>query len=151
MYVHVTFLQNISLREAFSPMLSCKSFANIKAPQIWGQIVGHMFVMHAFKYSTYLFKIVTIAKLVVLEMLALLYTHTQYISLIYVSPEFYTLFVVFYCRWVHTNSTLQLEQSHQCCKERSYEMREITLTCSKNSLSHFTYRHVTGCECRVEG
>ncbi|XP_074416232.1 LOW QUALITY PROTEIN: mucin-2 [Sinocyclocheilus rhinocerous] len=54
-------------------------------------------------------------------------------------------------RWVHTNSTLQLEQSHQCCKERNYEMREITLTCSKDSLTHFTYRHVTGCECRVEG
>ncbi|XP_016378060.1 mucin-2-like, partial [Sinocyclocheilus rhinocerous] len=54
-------------------------------------------------------------------------------------------------RWVHTNDTLQLEQSHQCCKERSYEMREITLTCSKNSPTHFTYRHVTGCECKVEG
>uniref|UniRef100_A0A9J8ANI0 Uncharacterized protein n=1 Tax=Cyprinus carpio carpio TaxID=630221 RepID=A0A9J8ANI0_CYPCA len=53
-------------------------------------------------------------------------------------------------RWIHTNSTLQLEQSHQCCKERNYEMREITLTCSNNSLTHFTYRHVTGCECRVE-
>ncbi|KAL1276066.1 hypothetical protein QQF64_035689, partial [Cirrhinus molitorella] len=47
-------------------------------------------------------------------------------------------------RWVHTNGTLQLEQSHQCCKERGYEMREITLTCSKNSPTNFTYRHVTG-------
>ncbi|XP_016126944.1 LOW QUALITY PROTEIN: mucin-19-like [Sinocyclocheilus grahami] len=54
-------------------------------------------------------------------------------------------------RWVHTNGTLQLEQSHQCCKERGYEMRETTLTCSKNSPTHFTYRHVTGCECKVEG
>ncbi|XP_052411201.1 mucin-19 isoform X26 [Carassius gibelio] len=54
-------------------------------------------------------------------------------------------------RWVHTNGTLQLEQTHQCCTERNYEMREITLTCSKNSLTHFTYRHVTGCECSVEG
>ncbi|XP_026081060.1 mucin-2 isoform X2 [Carassius auratus] len=54
-------------------------------------------------------------------------------------------------RWVHTNGTLQLEQTHQCCTERNYEMREITLTCSENSLNHFTYRHVTGCECSVEG
>ncbi|XP_050963824.1 mucin-2 isoform X1 [Labeo rohita] len=54
-------------------------------------------------------------------------------------------------RWVHANGTLQLEQSHQCCKERGYEMREITLTCSKNTSTHFTYKHVTGCECKVEG
>ncbi|XP_051746853.1 mucin-2 [Ctenopharyngodon idella] len=54
-------------------------------------------------------------------------------------------------RWVHTNGTLQLEQSHQCCKERGYEMREITLTCSKSTLTHFTYRHVTRCECKAEG
>ncbi|KAK9976134.1 hypothetical protein ABG768_021340 [Culter alburnus] len=54
-------------------------------------------------------------------------------------------------RWVHTNGTLQLEQSHQCCKEKGYEMREIMLTCSKSSLTHFTYRHVTRCECKAEG
>ncbi|XP_043093499.1 mucin-2-like isoform X2 [Puntigrus tetrazona] len=54
-------------------------------------------------------------------------------------------------RWVHTNGTLQLEQSRQCCKERSNEMREIVLTCNKNSSTHLTYRHVTRCECRVAG
>ncbi|XP_067284502.1 mucin-2-like isoform X2 [Pseudorasbora parva] len=54
-------------------------------------------------------------------------------------------------RWVHINGTLQLEQSHQCCKEKGYEMRDITLTCRKSSLTHFTYRHVTGCECKAEG
>ncbi|XP_077090058.1 mucin 5e [Siphateles boraxobius] len=54
-------------------------------------------------------------------------------------------------RWIHTNGTLQLEQSHQCCKERGYVMRDITLTCSKSSLTHFTYKHVTSCECKAEG
>lgn len=64
---------------------------------------------------------------------------------------FRSLFVVFSCSWIHSNGTLQLEQSHQCCKERGYVMRDITLTCSKSSLAHFTYKHVTDCECKAEG
>ncbi|XP_056605024.1 mucin-2-like [Triplophysa dalaica] len=53
-------------------------------------------------------------------------------------------------RWVQSNGTLQLEKGHQCCKESAYEMREITVTCNKRPPTHFTYRHVMGCECKFE-
>ncbi|XP_057183922.1 mucin-2-like [Triplophysa rosa] len=53
-------------------------------------------------------------------------------------------------RWVQSNRTLQLEKGHQCCKESAYEMREITVTCNKRPPTHFTYRHVMGCECKSE-
>ncbi|KAA0721171.1 Mucin-19 [Triplophysa tibetana] len=53
-------------------------------------------------------------------------------------------------RWVQSNGTLQLEKDHQCCKESDYEMREITVTCKERPPTHFTYRHVMGCECKFE-
>ncbi|TRY58387.1 hypothetical protein DNTS_018479, partial [Danionella cerebrum] len=49
-------------------------------------------------------------------------------------------------RWIHTNGTLELKQTRDCCKESSYEMREITLSCGQS----FTYKHVTGCQCKKE-
>ncbi|XP_051976563.1 mucin-2-like, partial [Xyrauchen texanus] len=52
-------------------------------------------------------------------------------------------------RLVQFHGTLQLEQDYKSCKERSYEMREITLTCRKNNPTHFKYRHITGCECKT--
>nr|XP_055047098.1 mucin-2-like isoform X1 [Misgurnus anguillicaudatus]XP_055047100.1 mucin-2-like isoform X1 [Misgurnus anguillicaudatus] len=53
-------------------------------------------------------------------------------------------------RWVQSNGTLQLEQSHHSCKESTYEMREITVMCNKSPPAHFTYRHVMSCECTSE-
>ncbi|XP_073804161.1 uncharacterized protein isoform X2 [Danio rerio] len=50
-------------------------------------------------------------------------------------------------RWVPTNGTLQLDQTHQFCEETASEMREILLNCGKNSQSRFTYRHATRCQC----
>ncbi|XP_073669781.1 uncharacterized protein [Paramisgurnus dabryanus] len=53
-------------------------------------------------------------------------------------------------RWVQSNTTLQLEQGHQSCKESTYEMREIMVTCNKSTPAHFTYKHVMSCECTSE-
>ncbi|XP_040834906.1 mucin-19 [Ochotona curzoniae] len=41
----------------------------------------------------------------------------------------------------------QLESSCLCCKENSYEFREIALTCPDGSTTPYTYRHVTTCSC----
>ncbi|XP_058511685.1 mucin-19-like [Ochotona princeps] len=41
----------------------------------------------------------------------------------------------------------QLESSCLCCKENSYEFREITLACPDGSTIPYTYRHVTTCSC----
>ncbi|XP_034529955.1 mucin-2-like isoform X2 [Notolabrus celidotus] len=44
---------------------------------------------------------------------------------------------------------LQVEQKHRCCQEQSSERRSVTLQCFDLSARHYTYKHITRCECRA--
>ncbi|XP_076860864.1 mucin 5e [Brachyhypopomus gauderio] len=51
--------------------------------------------------------------------------------------------------WVRSGEVLQLEQNTRCCRESSYETRQLSLSCNGATTS-YTYKHITGCECQSD-
>ncbi|XP_078099338.1 mucin 5e [Sander vitreus] len=43
----------------------------------------------------------------------------------------------------------EVEQKGRCCQELSSEKRPVTLQCFDRKIRHYTYKHITSCECRA--
>ncbi|KAK1790541.1 hypothetical protein P4O66_014428 [Electrophorus voltai] len=50
--------------------------------------------------------------------------------------------------WVRSGEVLQLQQDPQCCQESSYEIRKLSLSCGGAMPTSYSYKHITGCECK---
>ncbi|XP_035384029.1 mucin-5AC-like [Electrophorus electricus] len=50
--------------------------------------------------------------------------------------------------WVRSGEVLQLQQDPQCCQESSYEIRQLSLSCGGAMPTSYSYKHITGCECK---
>ncbi|XP_050933829.1 LOW QUALITY PROTEIN: mucin-19-like [Lates calcarifer] len=44
---------------------------------------------------------------------------------------------------------LQVEQESRCCQKQHTERRSVTLQCTDLTTRHYTYKHITSCECRT--
>uniref|UniRef100_A0A8D0CVG8 Mucin 6, oligomeric mucus/gel-forming n=1 Tax=Sander lucioperca TaxID=283035 RepID=A0A8D0CVG8_SANLU len=44
---------------------------------------------------------------------------------------------------------LQVELKGRCCQELSSERRPVTLQCFDHTIRHYSYKHITSCECRA--
>ncbi|XP_036431254.1 mucin-2-like [Colossoma macropomum] len=51
---------------------------------------------------------------------------------------------------VQSGEILQLEQERHCCQEKNYEIRRLSLSCKGATPSHYTYNHITSCECQPD-
>lgn len=54
------------------------------------------------------------------------------------------------CSWVRSGIDLKLEHNQSFCRERDYEIRQISLVCSGATATQYTYKHITSCECQRE-
>ncbi|XP_060745703.1 mucin-2-like [Tachysurus vachellii] len=52
--------------------------------------------------------------------------------------------------WVRSGIDLKLEHNQSSCRERDYEIRQISLVCSGATATQYTYKHITSCECQRE-
>uniref|UniRef100_A0A3B4DFV1 Mucin-2-like n=1 Tax=Pygocentrus nattereri TaxID=42514 RepID=A0A3B4DFV1_PYGNA len=48
---------------------------------------------------------------------------------------------------VRSGKILQLEQERRCCREKNYEIRRLSLSCKGATPNHYTYNHITSCDC----
>ncbi|XP_047659780.1 mucin-2-like [Tachysurus fulvidraco] len=52
--------------------------------------------------------------------------------------------------WLRSGIDLKLEHNQSYCRERDYEIRQISLVCSGATATQYTYKHITSCECQRE-
>ncbi|KAF4079606.1 hypothetical protein AMELA_G00179920 [Ameiurus melas] len=52
--------------------------------------------------------------------------------------------------WTRSGIDLQLKHNQVCCREKTSEMRSISLVCSGGTATQYTYKHITSCECQSE-
>ncbi|XP_066524971.1 mucin-2-like [Hoplias malabaricus] len=43
-----------------------------------------------------------------------------------------------------------LKQERRCCREKSYELRRLSLSCEGDSPTHYSYNHINSCECQLD-